>query len=69
MIKNSIVEVEGIDEVVNDLVFKLTVFDEYTATLKIDTLVNSDNIDDLFISIKKAIELMELKDGAYNDKR
>ena len=68
MIKNSIVEIEGADERIKGLMFKLTVFDEYTANLKIDTLVNKDNIDNLFISVKKAIELMELED-ANNDKR
>lgn len=55
------IEVEAVDETGSG-VFRLKTFDEYSATLTVDTLVNQSNLDELFAAIRSGVEKLELKD-------
>lgn len=55
------IEVEAVDETGSG-VFRLKTFDEYSATLTVDTLVNQSNLDELFSAIRSGVEKLELKD-------
>lgn len=55
------IEVEAVDETGSG-VFRLKTFDEYSATLTVDTLVNQCNLDELFAAIRSGFEKLELKD-------
>ena len=55
------IEVEAVDETGSG-VFRLKTFDEYSATLTVDTLVNQCNLDELFAAIRSGVEKLELKD-------
>ena len=54
------IEVEAVDEM-GGSVFRLKTFDEYSATLTVDTLVNQCNLDELFAAIRSGVEKLELK--------
>ena len=41
--------------------FRLETFDESSATLHFDGMVSQDMLDDLFASIRKGVEMLELK--------
>lgn len=54
--------VECIDSMTEDIVFKLVTFDEYTATLSMDTLVApGEPLEELFNAIREAISKLDLK--------
>lgn len=55
------IEVEAVDETGSG-VFRIKTFDEYSATLTVDTLVNQYNLDELFAAIRSGVEKLELKD-------
>ena len=55
------IEVEAVDEMGGG-VFRLKTFDEYSATLTVDTLVNQCNLDELFAAIRSGVEKLELND-------
>lgn len=55
------IEVEAVDEM-GGSVFHLKTFDEYSATLTVDTLVNQCNLDELFAAIRSGVEKLELND-------
>ncbi len=60
--KNYIAKIESYNE--DDLqtcIFTVESFDEYAATLKMDTLVTADMLDDLFAAIRDAVNKLELK--------
>ena len=49
---------EGDDE---ELVFKLTTFDTFTATLELNQLISHGNIDELLSKIKEAFNMLDLE--------
>ena len=64
--KNYIAKIESYNE--DDpqtCIFTVESFDEYAATLKMDTLVTADMLDDLFAAIRDAVNKLELKTNSY----
>jgi len=60
-------EIECIDEC-NSVIFKLKTFDQYSAELKIDTLVSNSSINELCAEIKNALLLLDLDNETNTDK-
>ena len=56
-------QIEAVDET-GVIIFKLNTFDEYTAELTINAVISPDILQDLFDSIKKGVDLLELKKSA-----
>jgi len=43
-----------------EIMFELFLFDECSAMLKIDTLVNSASLDELFDAIREGVKMLDL---------
>jgi hypothetical protein len=61
-------EIECVDEC-NSLIFKLKTFDQYSAELKIDTLISNNSINKLCAEIKNALLLLDLDNEEDTDKK
>ena len=44
-----------------EIMFELFLYDECSATLKIDTLVNSASLDELFDAIREGVKMLDLE--------
>lgn len=52
--------IQGEDDF-GEIMFELFLFDECSATLKIDTLVNSASLDELFDAIREGVKMLDLE--------
>lgn len=57
---NSAIQAEGED---GEILFELFLFDEFAATLKIDTLVYPEILDELFDAIREGVKMLNLETG------
>ena len=54
------IEIEAVNEV-GDPFFKLKSFDEYSATLTVDSLISPNNIEEFCDALRKALALLQLE--------
>jgi len=63
-IKTYNTSIQGEDNT-GEILFELFLFDECSATLKIDTIVNSASLDELFDAIREGVKMLDLE-GEYS---
>ena len=56
------VEIEAVDEEGNPI-FKLKTFDEYSATLTVNSLISPTDVDEFCQALQKSVTLLELKNS------
>lgn len=59
-LKVEAVKVQCVDDSDGTLVFSVEVFDSICATLKMETLVCNESLDELFAAIRQALKQLEL---------
>jgi len=59
-IKTYNTSIQGEDNT-GEIIFELFLFDECSATLKIDTIVNSASLDELFDAIREGVKMLDLE--------